>query len=1310
MLEVELHFHSDESRYDSADSIEKMIKRGKELGAKKFAVTEHGVLTGIDTFVHVCQNEGVEPVPAMEAYIKLEENSPEGRCHACLFAKDDIGYQAIGEASTDSFRNMERDFPIINRKILETYFGKDGYGHGHVILSTACISGVLARILNQNQYVNKEIAKIDARLEKIGYIPVDIHQLEKLDAQIEAVTADIDALKPLANKKFGRERLRLEKLTGEEHMEALAALKAKEAEQKEAFDLLAKKKEEKAALKKARTAENKKVRDFKKAEEKAKDLLEKKRNLKSSLFSDRELYQKAKERALYYQNLFGKENFYIELQYHGMPEEAKTFPQLAQLAKELNIPIVATNDAHMAFPGEKSVRARQIMRSIRYIKNKNKAGNRWQEAGVADSELYIKTEEELAESLLQILDEDTVKRAIAGRKELLDKCHLTFEKKDHYPKFVSEIAGEDSAACLRRKTYEGAKKRFPHGLTSEYQERIEMELDVMCRMGYADYHLIVQDYIAYGKLIGKLTKEELQSDWFKENRFHMDVLQEKTKNSLGVGVGPGRGSAAGSEVCYCLGITNIDPIPYGLLFQRFLNPERVSMPDIDCDFATYIRDYVFDYVSYKYGAENVCHIMTRNTQQAKKAIDSCAKLLGDKEKGSTTVYQDKANTIKKMVEDNKLPEREVVVSKFGNDKTLIQIYDDACLVTNTFTGYGMHAAGVVISDGIPVKKHVPLMFDTDKKVFKTQCDMVQAEEDHRLLKMDFLGLMNLDILTDTLRLVEKRHGVMIDLDHIPFEKEVFEHIYCKGFTNGVFQTESQGMKQMMRQANPKTIEDVIILISMYRPGPMDFLPALIDVMNGKKEAEYLCPELEPILGKTYGAIVYQEQVMQIFQELAGYSLGGADLVRRAMSKKKQSVLAKEETTFVKGCTERGISDKVAKKLFAQMSEFAKYAFNKSHAAAYATVSYQTAYLKHHYPEEYLCVCMNYFIPEKRKGLIEDAKSLKIPVLQPDINQSSIEFSIQKGEIHYGLQYILNVGFEIAKNVVKERKENGRFTSFYDFVYRTGIKGQGLRNMIACGCFDKISTKSRKSLLALCELEEFEKIVKTISDKKKLVLDETLSERRLDNAKKALETAKQSLELLSVPVEESSRLEELLMEYEYMGIMLSGHPTDEYPAPQEIGCYELSDLYEGYGSVMGFVLDMKIIVKRKKMAFFSLDMPNGQIRVCCFDYDKWSGVLKENAVVRIYGQISKEEWGDEEFFQIIVKEAKPLFPQKKDIVVYGYCQSKEEWQEFGDALKTFQVKDGFPLILYNGNLNRFQNTKMIVDKRILEDPRFHAEFR
>lgn len=754
------------------------------------------------------------------------------------------------------------------------------------------------------------------------------------------------------------------------------------------------------------------------------------------------LYEEAKKELNWYKKVFPI--FFIEIQYHGLEEEAYVMPILVKLARELDIPLIAANDAHMKNNSEESIESRRIVR-YNYF-------NKAQDVSNADRELYLKTDEELAKILLQAVDKDACYEALFNTR-ILETCKVEFPSGEHYPSVNSDI---DFMDMLMK----GKEKRLAEGVIEEwlpeYDERLKYEVKIMRDMGYIDYHKVVEDFCREARLLGSIPKNEICNIPEDYNEVHKWIKEKKFKN--GVGVGPGRGSGVGSLVCCLLGITNLDPIKYNLLFERFLNPERVSMPDIDTDIATRLRPTVIKYLKWKYGEKAVCSIATETTYGAKGAIqmagrdrasqkyenlpkktyvEACKQYLYN----YTLKLSDAIPEIPHITLNECEDELKVFVEKDNEFKIILE---HAKLLEGKLQGTGIHAGGVIISDNDNVNDYIPVAYNTEKDVWAAQCNMTVAES-KGLLKMDLLGLSTLDCISECIYLVNKYRGIDIDINRVKFEREVFDEVYSKGYTNSVFQFESDGMKDMLKQFKPTCFEDIILLVACYRPGPMQYLENIIKVKNGKLPLTYKTPELESILSATYGAVVYQEQVMQIFQKLAGYSLGGADLVRRAMSKKKVDVLEKERGAFVDGdaernidgCVKRGIKREVAIELFSEMMDFAKYAFNKSHAAAYAYVSYQTAWLKYHYPNEFLCAMFNNVSQDEFKPLIEDCILYHIDILQPDINKSFYDFVLENNNIRYGISGIKGIGSANinAINDICKIRYDGIFDGFNNFAWR-----------------------------------------------------------------------------------------------------------------------------------------------------------------------------------------------------------------------------------------------------------------------------------
>ena len=714
------------------------------------------------------------------------------------------------------------------------------------------------------------------------------------------------------------------------------------------------------------------------------------------------MYEEAKDRALEYQEIFGKGNYFLELQDHGIPDQQLVNQQLMKLSQETGIELVATNDVHYTYADDE--KAHDILLCIQTGKKLSDENRMRYEGG----QYYVKSEEEMAALF------PYARQALENTQKIADRCSVEIEfGVTKLPKYdVPE--GYTSWEYLQKLCYEGLDQRY-RTPSQELKDRLAYELDTIRHMGYVDYFLIVWDFIKYAK-------------------------------DHGIAVGPGRGSAAGSIVSYCLGITTIDPIHYQLLFERFLNPERVSMPDIDVDFCYERRQEVIDYVTRKYGKDCVAQIVTFGTLAARGVIRDVGRVMdlpyAYVDSIAKMIPQELGITIDKALQMN--PELRKL---YESDETVTHLIDMAKRLEGLPRHCSMHAAGVVICQK-PVEEYVPLSRAADGTI-TTQFIMTTLEE-LGLLKMDFLGLRTLTVIQNAVQLARKKQPDL-QIDKIDYDDKAVLDYIGTGKTEGIFQLESGGMKNFMKELQPHSLEDVIAGISLYRPGPMDFIPQYIRGKNDRSSITYDCPQLEPILAPTYGCIVYQEQVMQIVRDLAGYTLGRSDLLRRAMSKKKAAVMEKERKTFVygdeetgvPGCIKNGIDEQTANKIYDEMIDFAKYAFNKSHAAAYAVVSYQTAWLKYYYPVEYMAALMTSVIdnPTKVAEYIYVCRQMGIRILPPDINKGEADFSVDGGDIRYGLAAIKSIGRPVIRAIVNDRKELGEFRNLEDFITRISSRAQ-----------------------------------------------------------------------------------------------------------------------------------------------------------------------------------------------------------------------------------------------------------------------------
>ena len=905
----------------------------------------------------------------------------------------------------------------------------------------------------------------------------------------------------------------------------------------------------------------------------------------------RGFYEEGKEAALRYEKIFGKGNFFLELQDHGIPEQRQVNHELIRMSRETGIELVATNDVHYTYSSD--AEAHDILLCVQTGKSLKDENRMRYEGG----QYYVKSEEEMRR-LFPYAPE-----AIENTGKIAERCNVEIEfGVTKLPRF-DVPAGYTAWEYLNKLCFEGLDKRYTDN-KEELRNRLNYELGVIKDMGYVDYFLIVWDFIRYAR-------------------------------EQGIIVGPGRGSAAGSLVSYTLGITKLDPIKYDLLFERFLNPERVSMPDIDVDFCFERRQEVIDYVVEKYGKDQVVQIVTFGTMAARGVIKDVGRVMDVPYVQCDTIAkmipQELNITIDKAMKAN--PELKKI---YETDETVRKLIDMSRRLEGLPRHTSMHADGVVISQK-PVMEYVPLSRGSDGSLV-TQFTMTTLEE-LGLLKMDFLGLRTLTVIQNAEKLVRRDKGIDLDMDKIDYEDKKVYGMLGAGKTEGVFQLESTGMKNFMKELKPGNLEDIIAGLSLYRPGPMDFIPQYIKGKNNPDEIHYDCPELEPILKATYGCIVYQEQVMQIVRSLGGYTLGRSDLVRRAMSKKKASVMEKERQNFVygneeegvPGCIHRGISEKTANKIYDDMIDFAKYAFNKSHAAAYAVVSYQTAFLKYYYPVEYMAALMTSVIhnPSKVAEYILSSRKMQIEILPPDINFGESEFSADHGAIRYGLSAIKSLGAPMIRAIVEERKENGKYQSLRDFIERMSgreLNKRAIENLIKAGALDQVAGNRRQKLMVYAE------IVDAVNQEKKNAMTGQMSLFDLIS-----DEEKEAYEIQMPKVEEYSKEELLSFEKEVLGVYISGHPLEEYEErwrknitartvdfqiDEELGTSKARD---GEIAVIGGIITNKTVKytrNNKVMAFLTIEDLVGTVEVVVFpnDYEKNVQKMEEDSKVFIRGKV------------------------------------------------------------------------------------------
>ena len=975
--------------------------------------------------------------------------------------------------------------------------------------------------------------------------------------------------------------------------------------------------------------------------------------------------EKAEEIALWHKKVFG-EDYYIEIQNNGIKEQVLANQKLVQLARKLDIPLVATNDAH--YLKREDAYNHEILLCIQTGKRMNDPDR----MKFDTDELYVKSPEEMSEYFSAFPD------AIENTVKIADKCNVEFEfghtilpNYDVPPEFPTHYD------FLKKLCDDGLKKRYGENLSEEIIKRAEYEIGIIKKMGYVDYYLIVWDFIHFAK-------------------------------SNGIPVGPGRGSGAGSILAYAIEITDIDPMKYGLLFERFLNPERISMPDFDVDFSDVDRQKVIDYVSEKYGHDHVSQIITFGTMAAKMVIRDVARVLdfpySEADKIAKMIPNELHITIPKALEQNK-----ELKDLYDNDELIHKLLDIAMALEGMPRQASTHACGVVITKD-PVDTYVPL-YVRDNQI-STQYIMTTLEE-LGLLKMDFLGLRTLTVIKDTINLVKENRGIDVEFDQEMSDPKVYK-LWQEGSTSGIFQFESQGMTNFMKELKPDCLEDLIAGVSLYRPGPMDQIPRYIRGKQNPGHNEYTHPSLEPILNVTYGCMVYQEQVMQIVRDLAGYSLGRADLVRRAMGKKKLDVMAKEREVFINGqvdedgkivvpgCVRNGIDAESANKIFDEMAEFAKYAFNKSHAACYAVVAYRTAYLKAYYPAEFMASMLNSYLGnlDKVPDYIDECKKLGIEILKPEINKSYSRFTVESGRIRFGLGSIKNVGLQPVANIIKERDANGPFTSFTDFCERMAgeaVNKKCIESLIKAGTFGEFP-ETRATLLA-----SFETIIDTIQSYNKKGMDGQVSMFDLGSSSDLSSEAENNLEEIKYNFSEQPELNEkelLSMEKEMLGIYVSGHPLqkirEQIIASTNISSMQMKEIDDinsigpdGENTdvrvkevakfvdgqevrIAGIITSVKkkYTKNNKIMAFVSIEDLYGSAEIIVFEptYLKAQDVLVEENIVMIIGRLSIRE--DDET-KIVANKIENFGASKPKMLTLNITNTTEEQKaKLRGAIKFF----------------------------------------
>ena len=988
----------------------------------------------------------------------------------------------------------------------------------------------------------------------------------------------------------------------------------------------------------------------------------------------RGMYEEAKEVAYRYERCFGKGNFFLELQDHGIPEQKLVNQQLLRMSQETGIELVATNDVH--YTNAEDAEPHDILLCLQTGKKLADEDRMRYEGG----QYYVKSEEEMKSLFPYAL------QALENTQKIADRCHVEIEfghtKVPHFE--VPE--GYDSWTYLNKLCHEGLDKRYGAD-APKYLQKLDDELAVIKNMGYVDYFLIVWDFIHYAR--------------------EHDIM-----------VGPGRGSAAGSLVSYTTGITDIDPVRYNLIFERFLNPERVSMPDIDVDFCFERRQEVIDYVVEKYGKDCVTQIVTFGTLAARGVIRDVGRVMDLPYNFVDTIAKAIPNELGITI-DKALMMNPELRGMYESDESVKKLIDMSRRLEGLPRHTSMHAAGVVISQK-PMDEYVPLSRASDGTI-TTQFTMTTIEE-LGLLKMDFLGLRTLTVIQNAVRLAEKSSGKKIDMNAIDYnDKKVLDSLGT-GKTDGVFQLESAGMKNFMKELKPQSLEDVIAGISLYRPGPMDFIPAYIKGKDHPESITYDCPELEPILAPTYGCIVYQEQVMQIVRDLAGYTWGRSDLVRRAMSKKKGKVMEQERKNFVygnpeenvPGCIARGIDEKVANKIYDNMIDFAKYAFNKSHAAAYAVVAYQTAYLKCYYPVEFMAALMTSVLDNTSKvsEYIYTCRQMGIAILPPDINEGEGGFSVSGQAIRYGLSAIKSIGRPVIDAIVEERKIRGPFTTLKDFITRLSgreVNKRTIENFIKAGALDGLEGNRRQKMMI------YGFLLDALNQEKKTTMAGQMTLFDI-----APEEDKAEYEIKLPNVEEYDKEVLLGFEKEVLGIYISGHPLEEYMErlkkntnavttdfvlDEETGTLKVSD---GAKVRIGGMITDKVIKytkSNKAMAFITLEDLVGTVEIIIFpkDYERYAKYLENDAKVFVEGRVTAEE---DRNGKLICEKIISFDEVKREL--WLQFPSKSDFEEKEGALygKMMDADGSEHVVIYlaaEKQMKRLpENRNVAISKELLED--------
>lgn len=1250
LLSARLHAHTDASIQDAKMTKAEYIARAKEIGLNAIAITDHGNLLNSLTFYAECKAAGIKPIIGCELYVGDE------RRHMIMLAKNLKGYRTLCELVTESNKNIVTSgkfkFPVVTKEMLQNMNNKND-----VVVMSACISGVLAKELLFNHQIDKEIKKIEKKIKNLDYNKELVEKYNDLKANLDCLKEQKKDLQLKAKKTYKSFETKAKKLLASKYIEDNEAgkkmmAKAEKIKQQKEYAILkiSEIQDEITDISINIKKIEKEAKKNKKNQEKSLEYASEINELNQQKRADDFLYENTKRELMFYKSLFP--DFYIEIQYHKLPEEKEVFPKLIKLAKETNTPLVATDDAHIARKSKSEVLARNYIRSLKF--------GIYVEITEADKELYLHSDTELRAALKNITDDDVIDECFKNISNITKKCNLEFSNEKFYPKYYKG----DAVNALRYECETGKKRLIVTGRWNPtYQKRLEYELSVIEQMGFSDYLMIVQDFIKEGLRLGKLNPE-----------------------NVGIGIGFGRGSACGSLVCYLTKITNIDPIKYGLKFERFLNPERVSMPDIDTDMAQFVRDGVIQYVRKKYGNDRVCYITTLGTQAGKSAIRNVARVYGW-EKGSQKndsikkKYLSVADKLCKEIQTDDWYTELMKNPRTNEEKEIIEI---AHSVSGTIMQTGVHAAGIVISDEAAVSKHLPLMWSDDVNAWKTQCEKEDVEN-QGCLKFDFLGLKTLDIITLTLRAIKRNYGLSIEVDDImeTFDKKVFENIFQKGLTDDIFQFSSPGMKDILKSFKPETINVLILLNAVYRPGPIDFIPDILKSKNGETKPKYIIDGMDAILDETYGFPVYQEQIMSLF-ELAGFSVGEADNIRRLMSKKKTDKFLKYQYSteghkgFVDGMMEKGASEKDALELWDSLVSFSKYAFNKSHATTYAILAYVTAYLKYYFPAEYEAAYLS-IKPDEIAKIVNKKDDFSLKYMLADINRAEYNFVAEKNKkIIVGFKAIMGFGkgsVETVKQIISKRKEKP-FTSVKDLLLRTDVDKKMLIGLIKSGSLDKI-IPSRRVFFEKYNEE------KTILEHLMNLISNVRGAENEDKRAEALSRLQEfDFDLFSFS---DSQEEMLAFENEALGTCISADLIDIYEKKGNL----VSDAVVGQvQKVFGMIHDANVIIDRngKKMAFCKITSGSETAEGVVFARE-YASMLFSEGVFSVTGEVTEkyDEYKEMTVKQIVIKKIEKCKEKSSDFLIS--LKNEESLIDFDEIISPFLSKG-------EKNIYLFQNGQII----------------